>query len=87
MSQAVEPTPSYSVGQRVQFYRKGWEEGKDITLAINGTIRSICPKTGWLTADHKWGGAILRPDEEKIQVLQQKAPKCDPPAEVFDHSV
>lgn len=70
MNRAV--SSEFSVGQRIQFYRK---DAEDNTLAINGTITRICPKTGWLTVEHKWGWATVKPDKEKLQVLQQKAAK------------
>jgi hypothetical protein len=68
----------FTVGQRIQFYRKGLsEDGKEITLAINGRITRIA-KNGWLTVEHRWGWATVKPDEEKLQVLQQKAKKGQP---------
>lgn len=83
----VDPTvgemgKEFTVGQRVQFYRK---DSEDHTLAINGTIRRIDYKTGWLHVEHKWGWAVVKPDQEKMQVLQQKANKSQAYAEAYGY--
>jgi hypothetical protein len=72
--EGVVQEEAYTVGQRVQFYRKGYAPPgeKEPTLSINGMVKDVCPKTGWLTVEHKWGVAIVRPQEEKVQILQHK---------------
>jgi hypothetical protein len=62
----------YTVGQRIQFYRKGYAEKgeKEPTLAINGTIKVIDNRRGWLHVEHRWGMAIVKWQHEKVNVLQ-----------------
>lgn len=59
----------FKVGQRVQFYRK---DSASETVTLSGSIESICPRTGWLTVLHRHGTAIVKPDEEKCNVLREK---------------
>jgi hypothetical protein len=80
----------FAKGKRVQFYRKGYAEQGDKapTLAISGKVTQVDPKTGWLTVEHKWGVAIVKPEEEKVQVLQnKKVHKHDTEAEFVDEQV
>lgn len=75
----VEVQPGFKVNERVQFYRKGYAAPgeKDPTLAINGVVKKICPKTGWLEVHHKWGVATVKPQDEKVQILQHKKGKVE----------
>lgn len=75
----------YQVGQRIQFYRKGYAEKgeKDPTIAINGTIRSIDQRRGWLHVEHRWGTAVVKIGEEKVSVLQHS--KKENPTDLIDH--
>jgi hypothetical protein len=74
-----EIAPSFKVGERVQFYRKGYADKgeKEPTLAINGIVRRIDPKTGWLHVEHRWGWAVVKPSDEKVQLLQHKKAKLN----------
>ena len=61
----------YTVGQRIQFYRKGWsEDGKTPSIAINGTIVAI--NDGVARVEHRHGFALVKLGEESVNVLKPK---------------
>jgi len=71
IAKTLETTETYAPGLRIQFYRKGYAEtGKDPTIAINGTIKSI--KDGVATVEHKHGIAMVKLEEERILILPGK---------------